>query len=834
MSSILTVVRRRAPVLLTAIVITLLIPLLNQTSWFQVLEQRVFDRMLRAIPEAPTDDRVVIVAIDDRALERVGEWPWSRQILAEGLAAIGDFSPETILLDVEFSEESPLLIQRRQWNRIAEAYPDQVPRDMIDAVLVDRDTILADTIGALGTVHIPAVIEDRRELRVRRAIPSVRDAAAGEGFANQTIDADGVSRRADLVRRVGDHIMLQLGVEALGLRIAGDDLPGFDPRGRPLNSEITLEDETGDSFSIPLTAAGEFIVRWPRRSFSESFRLLSWTTLVEYQEAMADLEFNLRLMEDAGYVDDRARSVLQTADAAVDTLETARATGNPTLFGEYRRLRQAFVALAGGFLQGGAEQAIRDELAEIGGDDAPPEIAEQIAAIEEDVVSVFAATREVYQEVERLRSFLEREISDSVALIGYTATSTTNLGVTPFDAQFPNVGLHGAVISMMSSRSFLDTGGWVLSWIIGTVWMVAVAITVGRTAGRVSLVLAALGILLPVGAVALIFRATYFYIPVISLGLPVFFVANTVLAGNYVAALRDRRLIRSTFEHYLAPEVISELVEHPDRIGVGGSERELTALFTDIAGFSRISEILGTADIVTLLNEYLTEMSDVIIEHRGTIDKYEGDAIMAFFGAPIPSDTHAEQACRAAIQMKKVESLLNDRLVRSGVAPRPLITRIGVNTGSMIVGNLGTNRRLNYTVMGPAVNLAARLEGVNKQYGTAMCVSGSTYQHLPEGFLFRRMDRVRVQGIDDPVRLYELIGYAQESSAPLREALELFERGLAAFERWEWSEALSRFETVLRIYPDDGPARLFIERCRGFLEEEPRDTWDGVITLSEK
>jgi len=834
MSSILTVIRRRAPVFTIAIIVTILIPVFNQTSWFRVLEHRVFDRMLRAVPEVPRDDRVVIMAIDDRALEQVGEWPWSRQILAEGLAAMGDFAPATILLDVEFSEESPLLVPRRQWNRVAEEYPNQVPRDVLNTLLVDRDTVLSDTIGALGTVHIPVVIEDHHEPRLRRAIPPIREAAAGEGFVNQTIDPDGVSRRADLVRRVDDETIMQLGVETLGLRIAEGDLPEFDTDGRPLSTEITLEDQTGDSFSIPLNAAGELIIRWPRQSFAESFRQVSWATLIEYQEAMQDLEFNVRLMEDAGYLDERARSILQTADAAADTLQAARATGNPTLFGEYRRLRQAFVALAGGFLQGGAEQAILDELSAFGGDDAPPEITDQIAAIEEDVISVFEATRNVYQEVERLRSFLEGELADRVVLIGYTATSTTDLGVTPFDARFPNVGLHGAVVSMMSNRSFLDRGPWMLAWILGSVWMVIVAIAVGRTAGQKSLILAAIGILLPVIGVAIIFRVTHFYIPAISLGLPVILVATTVLADNYVAALRDRQVIRSTFEHYLAPEVISELVEHPDRIGVGGSERELTALFTDIAGFSRISEILGTADIVTLLNEYLTEMSDVIIQYRGTIDKYEGDAIMAFFGAPIPSETHSEQACRAAIQMKKVESLLNDRLVRAGVAPRPLITRIGVNTGPMIVGNLGTNRRLNYTVMGPAVNLAARLEGVNKQYGTAICVSESTYQQLPEGFLFRKMDRVRVQGIDDPVRLYELIGYAQESSAPLREALELFDRGLAAFERWKWSEALSRFETVLRIYPDDGPAQLFIERCRRFLEEAPRDTWDGVVNLSEK
>lgn len=834
MGSILTAFRRRAIVFVVATTITALIPVFNQFSWFQVLENRVFDGMLRVIPENSVDDRITVVAIDDRALELVGEWPWSRTIVADGLATIGEFSPQSVLLDVEFSERSPLRLERRRWEEIAQEFPQQVPRNVIGDLLVDQDVFLAQTIGALGIVYLPATIEGGEAPRLRRALPQIREAAAGDGFVNQEIDGDGVTRRADLVRRVNDELIMQLGAESIGLKPVEPEQLSFDEDGRLQNEAVAVEMATGDSFRVPLNADGELLIRWPRRSFAESYRRISWTNLIEYQEAMADLQFNLELMDEAGYLDDRSRSVIQTADAAADTLAVARQTGNPSLFGEYRRLRQAFIALAGGFLQGGAQQQILDEVGAFAGEDAPPEIAEQLEAIEEDVNAVFEATREIYQEVERLQSFLERELSGSLSLVGFTATSTTDLGVTPFDASFPNVGLHGAVISMMNNRSFLDRGSWIVSWIVGLAWMIGVAFAVGRSSGQRSLALAIAGILLPLIAVAVIFRLTYFYVPALSLTIPVVVVTTIVLAGNYLAALRDRQIIHSTFEHYLAPEVISELVEHPERIGVGGSERELTALFTDIAGFSRISEILGTADIVTLLNEYLTEMSDVIIEYRGTIDKYEGDAIMAFFGAPIPSDSHAEEACRAAIQMKKVESLLNDRLVRSGVAPRPLTTRVGVNTGSMIVGNLGTNRRLNYTVMGPAVNLAARLEGVNKQYGTAICVSESTHRQLPEGFLFRRMDRVRVQGIDDPVRLYELIGFAQESSAPLREALELFDRGLAAFERQEWQEALNRFETVLRIYPDDGPAQLFIQRCRHFLQEPPRDTWDGIVNLTEK
>jgi adenylate cyclase len=587
------------------------------------------------------------------------------------------------------------------------------------------------------------------------------------------------------------------------------------------------------------------LVRWPSRPFIDSYRHISWASLIEYREALADLRFNLRLMADAGYLDERNAAVITTADAAEDLLAEARVTGRPAVFNEYRRLQQAFVALAGGFLHGGTEERILRELDEIaaavGGNGDPPgsptpdtDAAGQIQAVRDDVVGVFRETREIHAEVERLRRYLDESVRDGIALVGYTATSTIDLGVTPFDRSLPNLGVHAAVLSMFAHRDFLDALPWWVSWLAGIVWTVAVAVALRHLRGRWSLLVGTAGVVAPPIVVGVVFRLTRVYLPLIPIILPVVVVTVVLLAVDYLQALRDRQVIRSTFEHYLAPAVISELVAHPERVGVGGREEVLTALFTDIAGFSRVSEILGTAEVVSLLNEYLTEMSDIVLDHRGTIDKYEGDAIMAFFGAPIPAQEHAEQACRAAIRMKKVEGILNDRLVRSGAAPMPLVTRIGINTGSMIVGNLGTTRRLNYTVMGPAVNLASRLEGVNKLYRTSMCISEATYAALPEGFLTRRMDRVRVQGVDRPVRLYELIGYQEESSAPLREALEIFDRGLVAFEAGDWEAAQARFETVTRIYPDDGPAALLATRCRTYIAEPPRDTWDGVYALTSK
>jgi adenylate cyclase len=227
-------------------------------------------------------------------------------------------------------------------------------------------------------------------------------------------------------------------------------------------------------------------------------------------------------------------------------------------------------------------------------------------------------------------------------------------------------------------------------------------------------------------------------------------------------------------------------------------------------------------------------MSDIILDEQGTIDKFEGDAVVAFFGAPLELPDQARRACRAAVRMKKMEEVLNERFLRQGTSPAPVHSRIGLNTGPMLVGNLGTARRMDYTILGHEANLASRLEGVNKQYGTWILLSERTYRQCGDGFVVRRLDRVRMVGIQEPVRIFELIGEKGEETPLLKEALGLFSEGLGAFEDRDWDAALRRFENVLRIYPGDGPASLFSERCRTFVDNEPSPQWDGVFNLSRK
>lgn len=808
------------------IVATAIPVLLLVSPRYRIAEQRLFDRYQTLLPEPRTDERVRIVGIDDRAIAAVGQWPWSRDLLADGLLDIAEFNAERILLDIELSEPSGILVRRADLRNLRREYPGDVPAQELDRLFRDRDTYLASTLAAIDLVYLPTVIDDRDGTMERAPLPLFRNAARGTGFSNLMIDRDGVSRRIDPVWVLDSgEVRYQLGLALL------DAVPEQNASG----DRLRLRMPDGSRIDIPLDPSGRLLVRWPRARFEEAYPAMSWASLLEYRTAMEDLAFNLGLMDQAGYISERHRGTIQTLTLADTVREEMLTTGDEALLEEYRQLRQAFIALAGTFLNGNAEALILEELdSVIAGGDLSPAIVDQLETVKTDVSTVFQASRDIHAEILRLRRYLEEFLDSTIVLVGYTATSTTDLGVTPYDESFPNVGLHAAVITMVGDGIFVDQIRPVVSLLFGILWALVVATVIRYAADAVALVLGGVGVVVPIITTALVFIGTRIYLPVLSLTLPVLLLSIVALGFRYISSIRERRFIRSTFEHYLAPDIIRELIQDPSLLGVGGREESLTALFTDVRGFSRLAEMMGAAELVDLLNAYLTDMSEVILDQQGTIDKYEGDAIMAFFGAPKRTDDHAIRACNSAIRMKKLETVLNDRLLKTGQAPAALISRIGINTGPMIVGNLGTVHRMNYTVMGKEVNLASRLEGVNKQYGTWICISEQTERQISDGFLVRRMDRVRVKGMDRAIRLFELLGYQTESTAPQREALELFDAGLIDFEARNWETAKQRFETVLRIYPDDGPAKLFLERCRRFSTTPPRDSWDGVMSLTEK
>ncbi|MBF0276164.1 MAG: adenylate/guanylate cyclase domain-containing protein [SAR324 cluster bacterium] len=320
---------------------------------------------------------------------------------------------------------------------------------------------------------------------------------------------------------------------------------------------------------------------------------------------------------------------------------------------------------------------------------------------------------------------------------------------------------------------------------------------------------------------------SYFYV-----ALTIFLSAVGVVSYMFFIADADKRFIQGAFQQYLSPAVITQLMDDPDMLQLGGEERVMTAMFSDVKGFSSISEQLTPNELVQLLNEYLTEMSDIILKYEGTVDKFEGDAIIAFFGAPVDFPDHATRAALVCLEMQN--RLAEMRLQWKKEGRQELYHRIGINTGPMVVGNMGSSSRFDYTMMGNDVNLAARLEGVNKMYKNEILMSEKTYQACRETIDARELDMIRVMGIKEPVKIYEILGRIGEIDKHRQDAFKLYAQGLAQYRAQEWSLAEKSFKETLGLIPNDGPSSVFLERCFEYQKSPPPPNWDQVYVATSK
>jgi adenylate cyclase len=301
---------------------------------------------------------------------------------------------------------------------------------------------------------------------------------------------------------------------------------------------------------------------------------------------------------------------------------------------------------------------------------------------------------------------------------------------------------------------------------------------------------------------------------------------------KYIVESSQKRFIRNAFSTYLAPSVVKQIIESPDKLILGGEQRDITAFFSDVQGFTSISEKLTAPELVELLNEFLTEMTDIILKYEGTLDKFEGDAIIAFFGAPNDLENHAETACLACIEMQK--RLTDLRTKWKAEAKPELNMRIGLCSGPAVVGNMGSKNRMDYTMMGDTVNTAARLEGVNKVYGIYTLIGETTYRALDDRILTREIDSINVIGKVEPVSVYQLLGYTTDIDPHTKEALGLYQQGLTAYRNQKWENAIDRFNRALKLTPDDGPSQTMIIRCREFMTDPPGADWDGTFAMVSK
>jgi adenylate cyclase len=682
-------------------------------------------------------------------------------------------------------------------------------------------------------------------------LPIFSQAAKGSGFTNIEIDEDGVRRRVYLAQSVGNHWYLQLAFAPLIDYLGRPDIV-LEKRKLTVKQARTLGKNFPEAKNepkvrdivIPLDTKGRMLLDWPKTDYKDTFNHISFADFSMLAEIESELEKYSRALDAADLnffiqFDSSLRDVPFILSDIKEFFDAAHTKKNDSLenlsdnsFNDYLECRNLSYALMAELLAlnpADAVQALASRLSV-----EFPENAELIENEAEYIAQLINTLEVNLKRWHELTESNNRMLHDKFCIIGRVDTGTTDYGANPFYGKYVNVGTHGVVLDTILSEAFIVP---INVWLNALFILIFIPLFFLASARLSPVTRFAAGITvtaLIVTAVILLLRyAGIFWGPA---GI-VFAILSAVITReiiSYAGSEKEKNFIRSAFSTYVSNDVVKEIIADPSRLHLGGTKRHMTAIFTDIKDFSSISEKLDPEDLVSLLNRYLSAMSDVILVEKGTIDKYEGDAIIAFFGAPLDLSDHALRACVSAITIKKIEAELNKTIIEQKLSPSPLFTRIGINTGDMIAGNMGTENKMNYTIMGNAVNIAARLEGVNKQYETAILTSETTVLETGNHLLTRKLDRVRVVGINEPIRLHELLDIAEHAMPEQKKLVEAFQDALDLFEKRNWKKAATSFKEVLAINPDDHPSRIYRERSLEFTKKPPPDSWDGVYNLTSK
>ena len=425
------------------------------------------------------------------------------------------------------------------------------------------------------------------------------------------------------------------------------------------------------------------------------------------------------------------------------------------------------------------------------------------------------------------------QIAGKALLVGVTIIgSSGDQRVTPFSEFTSGVLTHAALVSNALQGDFLDRPVWIV--FLELFLMLVLGLAIGAITPRlrsfskkivlIVAVIVSFGVL--VGVLFTMGLKVNAVVPMAHLTVTAF---GTIFLG-YLSVDREKLRMRSTFSRYLGEDVMDVALEHPDRLN-RGEKREMTVLFSDIRGFTSLSEHMSPEKLADFINQYLSPMTQIVFDEKGTLDKYIGDAVMAFWNAPLDQADHALRACRAAVHMLERLAELKAQWRAAGLPE--LEIGIGINTGQMVVGNMGSDVRVDYTVLGDSVNLGSRLEGTNKEYETRIIISEWTRAAVKEGIVTRRLGAVRVKGKRVPVGIFELRGLGAPSTTDGK-AIAAFEGALTAMTQRRFDDATRLFAEVLSVWPEDAPTRNYLEELQTFKQTPPPADWDGVVSLKTK
>jgi len=429
-------------------------------------------------------------------------------------------------------------------------------------------------------------------------------------------------------------------------------------------------------------------------------------------------------------------------------------------------------------------------------------------------------------------------LQDKIVLVGRSLAAPAELAAqadtfrTPFSRETgmttAGVELHATILAALLSGR---TGAIAPGWSVATLAFFLIpcsALLLSRKGPVVGVLTSAVIAGSVVGSSYILFATFLVWFPALSVSAGVLSVEGIILLDGYMRTSREKRRFRLAFSRYVSPAVVDMLLARPELLEPGGEEVEATVLFSDLAGFTSFSESMAPGELMARLSGYFAPMTAIIKENSGTLDKFIGDAIMAFWGAPHPDESHASHACRAALSMVKTLDDLRGSWKAQGLPG--LFARIGIHSGKVIAGNVGSREQVNYTCLGDTVNLASRLESVNKHYGTGILVSGETRKLLGAEFVLRRVDSIRVKGRNAPVEVFELLSMGE----PFPAWITTYESGLYAYATQNFDQAQALFAQVLEQRPEDGPSKVMYERCQNFILIPPEPGWDSVHVMESK
>ena len=750
-------------------------------SFINRLELDALDLRFRIRPSRYThpDPHIIIVDIDQRSQEVLGRWPFSRAHFAHALDALREDGAKVVAFDVTFSKPDETAAPIRELRRTVSE--SQKEGGQVDPrVLEDLDRLSKEYDG---------------DQQFARAIERFGNVVLGNFFLYSESDLKGVDNKTldRYANILADFPFPQ--VRAANARTGQRDLMrliesfaepyGLLPKGTQANVEVL-----SDALRKGHGATGFFNVEPdPDGVVRHSLLVLPYGRSQNFEDW--DLYGSLDVQAVRLFLGlAEQQTVLDFSETGVTALEFG-----PSLVVQPDAIGRMMINY-----QGGVNTYPYVSIADVVG-----------------------------------RKFSPGTFRGKIVLVGASATGIGDLRSTPFAGiNYPGVEVHANVIDNILNRYFLLHGANQVALDLVFIFLFGVPTGLWLALAKPRWLLFGLLLLVPFGA-GLWYAFLHgwwlnFIVPSGTL------VANVGAVAVYRALVeeKEKRKVRGAFQQYLSPEVIRRLLENPNL--VKPKKTEITVMFSDIRGFTSISEKLDAQELAALLNEYLTDMTQIVFRHNGTLDKYIGDAVMAFWGAPFEEPGHATHACHAALEM--IARLKEMQKKWSAEGRARLEIGVGLNTGVASVGNMGSELRYGYTALGDTVNLSSRLEGLNKEYGTHILLSENTYSTVEDANLvFRELDLIRVKGKLQPVALYELVASrdAPEGSAPdLEERLEMFAQGRACYRERRWQDAQIIFERLLEQWPEDGPARTYLDRCREYLVAGPQENWDGVYVMTHK